>query len=160
MGTLLGNRSHCSRALRGRATLCGAANSRRSLAIPFLHRCRAIIPGSTRVSRVGDDVSSSQTFLKIVSARRRNQHASSQSRARDFLGSAGCEPAVDGSLPATFRRIHGTVENQSRQAAETYRLAACAPQNPEGRFIARTLRARSARHARMRALRRRNGVSR
>jgi hypothetical protein len=32
-------------------------------------------PGSARVSRVGDDVSSSQTFLKIVSARRRNQHA-------------------------------------------------------------------------------------
>ena len=52
-------------------------------------------------------------------------------RARDFLGSAGCQPAVDGSLPATFRRIHGTVENQSRQAAETYRLAAYAPQNPE-----------------------------
>jgi len=49
-------------------------------------------------------------------------------RARDFLGSAGCQPAVDGSLPATFRRIHGTVENQPRQAAETYRLAACAPQ--------------------------------
>src|SRR5436190_12995196 len=35
----------------------------------------ADFPGSARVSRVGDDVSLSQTFLKIVSARRRNQHA-------------------------------------------------------------------------------------
>jgi hypothetical protein len=31
--------------------------------------------GSTRVPRVGEAVSDSQTFSKIVSARRRNQHA-------------------------------------------------------------------------------------
>src|SRR6266550_1478938 len=37
--------------------------------------CGAIIPGSARVSRVGESVSLSRTFLKIVSARRRNQHA-------------------------------------------------------------------------------------
>jgi hypothetical protein len=32
-------------------------------------------PGSARVSRVGEVVSGSRTFSKIVSARRRNQHA-------------------------------------------------------------------------------------
>src|SRR6267378_5385247 len=37
--------------------------------------CGAIIPGSARISRVGESVSLSRTFLKIVSARRRNQHA-------------------------------------------------------------------------------------
>jgi len=33
-----------------------------------------MIPGSAHVSCVGEDVSSSRTFVKIVSARRRNQH--------------------------------------------------------------------------------------
>src|SRR5438477_6500485 len=33
-----------------------------------------MIPGSARVPRVGEDVSSSPTFFKRVSARRRNQH--------------------------------------------------------------------------------------
>jgi hypothetical protein len=33
------------------------------------------IPGSARVSHVGEAVSGSRTFSKIVSARRRNQHA-------------------------------------------------------------------------------------
>src|SRR5438874_8657293 len=37
------------------------------------HRCS--VPGSARVSRVGDDVSLSQPLLKIVSASRRNKHA-------------------------------------------------------------------------------------
>jgi len=51
-------------------------------------------------------------------------------RRPSALGSTGCRL----QLPAACRRIHGAVENQSRQAAETYRLAACAPQK-----IARTL---------------------
>lgn len=46
------------------------------------------------------------------------------------LGSAGCQPAVVGSLPATSDAIPRTEEliTASRQAAETDRLAACAPQ--------------------------------
>jgi 5-methyltetrahydrofolate--homocysteine methyltransferase len=47
-------------------------------------------------------------------------------------GSAGCQPAVAGSLPATptgANHLSGAVESSeaSRQAAETNRLAACAP---------------------------------
>jgi 5-methyltetrahydrofolate--homocysteine methyltransferase len=44
------------------------------------------------------------------------------------LGSAGCQPAVAGSLPATPEDARGKADG-SRQAAETDRLAACAPQN-------------------------------
>ncbi len=44
------------------------------------------------------------------------------------LGSAGCQPAVAGSLPATSEEPPTQAE-VSRQAAETGRLAACAPQN-------------------------------
>src|SRR5205823_5899926 len=45
------------------------------------------------------------------------------------LGSAGCQPAVAGSLPATnpMRSRLDEFSEQSRQAAETCRLAACAP---------------------------------
>ncbi len=43
------------------------------------------------------------------------------------LGSAGCQPAVAGSLPATSDDAPTQTE-ASRQAAETDRLAACAPQ--------------------------------
>jgi hypothetical protein len=45
-------------------------------------------------------------------------------------GSAGCQPAVAGNLPATSNEGRKLIESskQSRQAAETYRLAACAPQ--------------------------------
>ena len=43
------------------------------------------------------------------------------------LGSAGCQPAVAGSLPATSEDAP-TQKDASRQAAETSRLAACAPQ--------------------------------
>ena len=43
------------------------------------------------------------------------------------LGSAGCQPAVAGSLPATSEGV-GAQTGASRQAAETGRLAACAPQ--------------------------------
>jgi 5-methyltetrahydrofolate--homocysteine methyltransferase len=48
------------------------------------------------------------------------------------LGSAGCQPAVDGSLPATSDGVKavldGTTSNEPlRQAAEANRLAACAP---------------------------------
>ena len=42
------------------------------------------------------------------------------------LGSAGCQPAVAGSLPATSEDT--STQDASRQAAETGRLAACAPQ--------------------------------
>jgi vitamin B12 transporter len=44
---------------------------------------RPIRPGSARVSRAGDVVSTSRTFMKIVSARRRNQHAR-QARYPEF----------------------------------------------------------------------------
>jgi 5-methyltetrahydrofolate--homocysteine methyltransferase len=49
-------------------------------------------------------------------------------------GSAGCQPAVAGSLPATSEDGSKTpgatkVQRASRQAAEMDRLAACAPQN-------------------------------
>jgi 5-methyltetrahydrofolate--homocysteine methyltransferase len=43
------------------------------------------------------------------------------------LGSAGCQPAVAGSLPATS--VDASAQIASRQAAETGRLAACAPQS-------------------------------
>ena len=46
------------------------------------------------------------------------------------LGSAGCQPAVAGSLPATSKGARAKT-NASRQAAETSRLAACAPQKKE-----------------------------
>ena len=44
------------------------------------------------------------------------------------LGSARCQPAVAGSLPATSKSDAAQLEDASRQAAETGRLAACAPQ--------------------------------
>ncbi len=49
-------------------------------------------------------------------------------------GSTGCQPAVAGSLPATSvdaQPVRGAIEpgEASRQAAETNRLAACAPRN-------------------------------
>ena len=44
------------------------------------------------------------------------------------LGSAGCQPAVAGSLPATSKYAPIQTDS-SRQAAETGRLAACAPQS-------------------------------
>jgi hypothetical protein len=48
------------------------------------------------------------------------------------LGSAGCQPAVagnpaDNTLPRVVSRSNGDFA-RPRQAAETYRLAACAPQ--------------------------------
>jgi 5-methyltetrahydrofolate--homocysteine methyltransferase len=53
---------------------------------------------------------------------------------RTFPGSAGCQPAVAGSLPATLddvNTISGVAKRADapRQAAETNRLAACGPQN-------------------------------
>jgi hypothetical protein len=54
--------------------------------------------------------------------------------SRVFLGSAGCQPAVAGSLPATprarlkRRRLLVTSSAPSRQSAEMNRPAACAPQ--------------------------------
>ena len=53
-------------------------------------------------------------------------------QVRFFLGSAGCQPAVAGSLPATrfarSREVGVLLRKASRQAAEMGRLAACAPQ--------------------------------
>jgi 5-methyltetrahydrofolate--homocysteine methyltransferase len=56
-------------------------------------------------------------------------------------GSAGCQPAVAGSLPATSQGDSKTpsatkVQKASRQAAETDRLAACAPQTISLRTLA------------------------
>ncbi len=49
-----------------------------------------------------------------------------------FRGSAGCQPATFGSLPNASARILPVHANQGwRQAAANYRLAACAPQNPQ-----------------------------
>ena len=51
-------------------------------------------------------------------------------RARSvWVGSAGRQPAVAGSLPATSFRRERTENRSSRQAAETYGLAARAPQS-------------------------------
>jgi predicted solute-binding protein len=49
---------------------------------------------------------------------------------QNLLGSAGYQPAVAGSLPATpAADSTSALQKMSRQAAETNRLAACAPQN-------------------------------
>ena len=45
-----------------------------------------------------------------------------------LLGSAGCQPAVCGSLPQTSARSPRSHAKSIRQAAECGRLAACAPQ--------------------------------
>jgi hypothetical protein len=45
------------------------------------------------------------------------------------LGSAGCQPAVFGSLPNAFSTANTQKgATASRQVAANYRLAACAPQ--------------------------------
>src|SRR2546428_4387986 len=49
------------------------------------------------------------------------------------LGSAGCQPAVCGSLPQTSSGFACGRENSVRQAAGRDRLAACAPRNPTDR---------------------------
>ncbi len=46
-----------------------------------------------------------------------------------LLGSAGCQPAVCGSLPQTSPKILPRTAKGLRQAAECNRLAACAPQS-------------------------------
>src|SRR5205807_2302526 len=46
-----------------------------------------------------------------------------------LLGSAGCQPAVCGSLPQTSLGITRKSNRSVRQAAGRCRLAACAPQN-------------------------------
>ena len=53
------------------------------------------------------------------------------------LGSAGCQPAVVGSLPTTFpalqqERLEPNVQRAFRQAAEKDRLAAYAPRHVAG----------------------------
>jgi error-prone DNA polymerase len=49
------------------------------------------------------------------------------------LGSAGCQPAVFGSLPKTSLKLVCQSDHTVRQAAGQSRLAACAPQNTEDR---------------------------
>jgi error-prone DNA polymerase len=51
----------------------------------------------------------------------------------DGLGSAGCQPAVCGSLPQTSSKATRRNNNSVRQAAGRCRLAACAPQNSADR---------------------------
>ena len=50
-----------------------------------------------------------------------------------LVGSAGCQPAVCGSLPQTSLKATRKSNNSVRQAAGRCRLAACAPQNPADR---------------------------
>jgi error-prone DNA polymerase len=50
-----------------------------------------------------------------------------------LLGSAGCQPAVCGSLPQTSCRIRAPRQSSVRQAAGRCRLAACAPRNSADR---------------------------
>jgi len=115
MGTSLGNRSHCSRALRGRGD--GPRSHRRpvvrrSLALPFLSARKAIIPGSARVSRVNASpartfgVSPKRSFAeKSALTRRHRQHARrvrypphcSDARAHRMLP-AGCRQPQASSL--------------------------------------------------------------
>ena len=50
-----------------------------------------------------------------------------------LVGSAGCQPAVCGSLPQTSLKATRKSNNSVRQAAGRCRLAACAPQNSADR---------------------------
>jgi hypothetical protein len=78
-------------------------------------------PGSARVSRVGESVPLSRTFLGRLF---RWGAGITKKPSLLLLGSAGCQPAAFGSFP-----VH---TNQGwRQAAANYRLAACAPQHPQ-----------------------------
>jgi hypothetical protein len=78
---------------------------------------RVSVPGSARVSRVGDDVSSSQTFLKIVSARRRNPHAKRVRYPELLLNTCEAMVGRDSVEPG---RIDGSAERRPTvQSAET-----------------------------------------
>jgi error-prone DNA polymerase len=57
----------------------------------------------------------------------------------DLLGSAGCQPAVCGSLPQTSATSSRTNKDGVRQAAGRNRLAACAPQSQESPLVPMTL---------------------
>src|SRR5438105_9107249 len=56
-----------------------------------------------------------------------------------FLGSTGCQPVVAGNPAGNIfaNVIRCDANSRSRQAAETCRLAACAPQNAEMRALPR-----------------------
>src|SRR5438105_9799993 len=56
-----------------------------------------------------------------------------------FLGSTGCQPVVAGNSAGNIfaNVIRCDANSRSRQAAETCRLAACAPQNAEMRALPR-----------------------
>ena len=93
-------------------------------------------PGSALVSSAGDVVSTSRTF------RRRTSCTLSCALLRCVFGSAGCQPAVAGSLPATLLAhviSKDSVAAGARQVAEPYRLAACAPQKKENPRVLRSL---------------------
>ena len=101
--------------------------------LPRKSHARYSVPGSARVSRVGDDVSSSQTFPKLVSARRRNQHAR-RVRYPETVACVGF--SGEHRLPVCkSRQLAETVFNRSvntpeccRQAAGNCGLAARAPE--------------------------------
>jgi error-prone DNA polymerase len=57
----------------------------------------------------------------------------------DLLGSAGCQPAVCGSLPQTSLGNTPKRNRSVRQAAERGRLAACAPQQKESPLLPMTM---------------------
>ncbi len=57
----------------------------------------------------------------------------------DLLGSAGCQPAVCGSLPQTSSKLARENVRRVRQAAGRNRLAACAPQKPRSPLMPMTL---------------------
>jgi len=93
------------------------------------------ILGSASVSRAGFGVSpkqSSRFFChRDLFANMPDAYSTGKPALR-FPGSAGWQPAALGSLPNASAPIFPVHANQGwREAAANYRLAACAPQNPQ-----------------------------
>jgi len=61
-----------------------------------------------------------------------------------FLGSAGCQPAVAGSLPATFRRIREAVENSLAKLPRLTGWQPVLPRKSHARYSFRVAHARLA----------------
>jgi hypothetical protein len=84
--------------------------------------------GTARVSRAGESVPLSRTLRTSF----RRGAGITKKPSLLPLGSAGCQPAAFGSLPNASTHIFPIHTNQDwRKAAANYRLAACAPQNPQ-----------------------------
>ncbi|PYL98679.1 MAG: hypothetical protein DMF19_13855 [Verrucomicrobia bacterium] len=101
----------------------------------FQDQCVLGSPGSARVSRAGFGVSpkqSSRFFCQRDLFANMPDAYSTRKPPLLFPGSAGCQPAAFGRLPSASAPIFPVHANQVwRQAAANYRLAACAPQNPQ-----------------------------